>query len=418
MIGVRFAFREGKEEPLSTSPMGTGTAEEARRWPAPPVGIRFPAVELPESAQRLRLEVREFLAEEIASGAFEPRCDSWFGEYSPPFSRKLGERGWLGMTWPKKYGGHERSALERHVVTEEVLAAGAPVASHWIADRQSGPNILRFGTEEQKRELLPQIARGECFFSIGMSEPGSGSDLASVQTRAEKVEGGWRVNGTKIWTGGAHLSHYFILFCRTAPQSEDRHAGLSQLIVDLSSPGIAVEPIKLLTGEHVFNEVVLENVFVPDGMLLGEAGDGWRQVTSELAFERSGAERFLSTFRLFVELVRALGPEPDARARVAVGRLAARLWTLRRMSLSVAQALESGEAPNVEAALVKEVGNAFEREVAEAARGLVPAEPRMGSEDRFAARLAEAISHAPAFTLRGGTTEILRGIVARGLGVR
>lgn len=399
-------FRSGGRNPQASAAADT------------PVGFRFPAVELPESARQLRIEARRFLAGELRSGSFEPRCDSWFGEYSPEFSRRLGERGWLGMTWPKRYGGHERSALERHVVTEELLAAGAPVASHWIADRQSGPNILRFGTEEQKQEFLPRIARGECFFSIGMSEPGSGSDLASVQTTAEKVDGGWRVSGTKIWTGGAHRNHYFILFCRTAPRTDDRHAGLSQFIVDLSSPGIAVEPILLLTGEHVFNEVVLEDVFVPDGMVLGKTGDGWRQVTSELAFERSGAERFLSTFQLFVELVRVLGPEPGERARVALGRLASRLWTLRQMSMSVAKSLESGEAPNVEAALVKEVGNALEREVAEVARQLVPSEPRMGSDDRFAARLAEAISHAPAFTLRGGTTEVLRGIVARGLGVR
>lgn len=383
-----------------------------------PAGIDFPAVELPEAAERLRMEVREFLAKEIASGSFEPACDSWFDGYSPEFSRRLGERGWLGMTWPKEYGGHERPALERHVVTEELLAAGAPVASHWISDRQSGPNILRFGTEEQRRKFLPRIACGECYFSIGMSEPESGSDLASVRTSAEKVEGGWQVNGTKIWTGGAHRSHYFILICRTSPKSDDRHAGLSQMIVDLSSSGVAVEPIRLLTGEHVFNEVRLEDVFVLDGMVLGEIGDGWRQVTSELAFERSGVERFMSTFRLFVELVRVLGPYPDRRAKVELGKLTARLWTLRRMSLSVAKALDSGEAPDIEAALVKDLGNRFEREVADAARALVPTAPKSGSEDPFSARLYEAITHSPAFTLRGGTTEILRGIVARGLGVR
>lgn len=382
-------------------------------------GLSFPPVRLPPGTGELRAEVRAFLAEELAAGTFSPRCDAWFDGYDPVFSRKLGERGWLGMTWPREYGGRERSALERFVVLEELLAAGAPVAAHWIADRQSGPSILRFGTVEQKKHFLPAIARGKCYFSIGMSEPESGSDLASVQTRAEKIEGGWSLSGTKIWTGGAHLSHFFIVLCRTAERSEDdRHAGLSQLIVDLSSPGITVEPIKLITGEHVFNEVVLEKVFVPDGMLLGEAGAGWEQVTSELAHERSGAERFLSTFPLFVELVRALGTEPDERAKIAVGRLAARLWTLRAMSLSVAAALETGEAPEVEAALVKELGNRFEREVTETARLLAPAEPSFGDSDPFGARLAEAISHAPAFTLRGGTSEVLRGIVARGLGAR
>lgn len=296
-----------------------------------PASIRFRPVELPGAAEELRAEVRAFLSAEIAAGAFSPRCDAWLGEYSPGFSRKLGERGWLGVTWPKRYGGHERSAFERFVVTEELLAAGARVASHWIADRRSGPSILRYGTEEQKERFLPVIARGECFFSIGMSEPESGSDLASVQTSAERVGDGWRINGTKIWTGGAHRSHHAIVLCRTSPPEErDRHAGLSQLIVDLSAPGITVSPIRLLTGEHVFNEVVMEDVEVPAEMVLGHMGEGWRQVTSELAFERSGPERFLSTFPLFVELVRALGRAPGERAKVEVGVLVARLWTLRR----------------------------------------------------------------------------------------
>jgi alkylation response protein AidB-like acyl-CoA dehydrogenase len=382
-------------------------------------GVSLPPARLPEGAEDLRGAVRAFLSEERAVGAFEPRCDGWFNGYSPEFSRKLGERGWLGMTWPERYGGHERSSLERFVVLEELLAAGAPVASHWIADRQSGPSILRFGTEEQKRRFLPAIARGECFFSIGMSEPESGSDLASVQTSAERVDGGWLVNGTKIWTGGAHLSHFFIVLCRTSPQrEEDRHSGLSQFIVDLSAPRITVKPIRLVTGEHVFNEVVLDGVFVPDELVLGEIGAGWEQVTSELAHERSGSERFLSTFPLLVELVRVLGEDPDERARIAVGTLVSRLWTLREMSLSVAVALETGAAPEVEAALVKELGNRFEREVAEAARLLVPSEPSLEGPGPFEVRLAEATSHAPAFTLRGGTSEILRGIVARGLGVR
>ena len=411
MLSARFGQpgKGGKEVALH---FGVESAE-------PLEGVSFPPARLPEEAEDLRAEVRAFLSEELAAGAFEPRCDGWFNGYSPEFSRKLGKRSWLGMTWPKRYGGHERSSLERFVVLEELLAAGAPVASHWIADRQSGPSILRFGTEEQKTRFLPAIARGECYFSIGMSEPESGSDLASVQTSAERVDGGWLVNGTKIWTGGAHLSHYFIVLCRTSPLDEgDRHAGLSQFIVDLSASGITVEPIRLITGEHVFNEVVLDDVFVPNELVLGEIGAGWEQVTSELAHERSGAERFLSTFPLFVELVRALGERPDERARVAVGTLVSRLWTLRRMSLSVAVALEKGAAPEVEAALVKELGNRFEREVAEVARLLVPSELSFEAPSPFEGRLAEAISHAPAFTLRGGTSEILRGIVARGLNIR
>ena len=223
----------------------------------------------------------------------------------------MGQRGWIGMTWPKQHGGHERSFLERYVVLEEMLAAGAPVALHWIADRQSGPLILRVGTDEQKK-ILPRIAAGEVFFCIGMSEPDVGSDLASVRTRAAKVQGGYLVNGTKVWTSFAHKSHYMILFCRTGPAEDRPSAACSQFLVDLhNTPGITIRPILALTGEHHFNEVVFTDAFLPDTALLGREGDGWNQVTSELAFERSGPERFLSSFRLFVELVRALGPEPS-----------------------------------------------------------------------------------------------------------
>jgi len=306
-------------------------------------------------AEILRAEVREFLATEIADRPAIERAESWNG-FDADFSRKMGERGWIGMTWPKKYGGHERSALERYVVLEEMLAAGAPVTAHWIADRQSGPSLLRFGTEEQRQKILPQIAAGKCFFCIGMSEPNSGSDLASVTTKAVPVQGGYLVNGTKLWTSNAHRSHYTILFCRTGSGAEDRHGGTSQFIVDLTLPGIKIRPINALTGEHHFNEVVFEDVFLPESALLGQVGDGWKQVTGELANERSGPERFLSSFTLLVELVRALGPSPSERGTIALGRLTAHLVTLRRLSRSVAGMLQAGADPAQQAALVKDLG--------------------------------------------------------------
>jgi alkylation response protein AidB-like acyl-CoA dehydrogenase len=278
--------------------------------------------------------------------------------------------------------------------------------------------LLRFGTEEQRREFLPRIAKGECYFSIGMSEPDSGSDLASIRSRAEKVDGGFRLNGRKVWTSHAHLAHYAITLCRTSPAGDDRHAGLSQIIVDVKAPGVSVRPIKNLAGELHFNEVLFDDVFIPANRLVGTDGGGWKQVTSELAFERSGPERFVSTFRLLVEFARRVGANPDPRAAEALGRLTAHLWTLRRMSLSVAGMLQAGETPNLEAALVKDLGNAFEREIPELVRLLAPRGSRSGGNDRFEETLAEAVLHAPSFTLRGGTREILRGIIARGLGLR
>lgn len=368
-------------------------------------------------AEALRLEVRDFLAAELAGRSPLARAESWNG-IDAEFSRKLAARGWVGMTWPARYGGHERSMLERYAVMEELLAAGAPVGAHWIADRQSGPLLLRVGSEWQREEILPRIARGECFFCIGMSEPDAGSDLAAVRTRATRVDGGWVVRGTKLWTTNAHHCHYMILFCRTGADDGDRHGGMSQFLVDLKTPGVLIRPIQALTGEHHFNEVVFDEAFLPDSALIGNEGDGWNQVTGELAFERSGPERFLSSFQLLVELVRAVGPQPSERAAGAIGRFGAHLATLRRLSRSVAGMLHAGENPALQAALVKDLGALVEQEIPELVRLLVDVEPALAGADELRSVLGYTIMHAPSFSLRGGTREILRGIIARGLGLR
>jgi alkylation response protein AidB-like acyl-CoA dehydrogenase len=375
-----------------------------------------------EAAEQVREEVREFLAAELAAGTFEMHVDTWLSGVDPAFSRKLGERGWLGMTWPKQYGGHERTAMERYAVTEELLAAGAPVAAHWIADRQSGPNLLRYGTEQQREEILPRIAAGECYFVIGMSEPDSGSDLASIRTRAVRNgDGDWVANGAKIWTSNAHHSHYGIVLMRTSPPGDGprgKHQGLTQFLVDLSLPGITINPIRILDGGHHFNEVVFEDVVIPGDMLLGEEGNGWHQVTAELAFERSGPERFLSTYPLVAEFARRVGDAGDPAALATLGRLSARLLALRQMSLRIAAALDRGELPDIPAALVKDVGTTFEGDLVEEIRKVVDITPSLESPDPLSRALAEAQLHQPGFTLRGGTNEILKGIVARGLGLR
>lgn len=380
--------------------------------------LQFDRVTLPESTQTLRSEVRDFLAAS-AEHLSRPNSDFTTG-HDPAFSRKLGQLGWIGMTWPKAYGGGERSFFERYVVTEELLAAGAPVSAHWIADRQSGNLILRFGSEAQRNRYLPPITRGESYFSIGMSEPGSGSDLASVRTTARRTAGGWSINGTKLWSTDAHRNHFMIALVRTEAPSENRHAGLSQIIVDLEADGAVVRPIRNMAGGEDFNEVVFEDVVVPEDRVVGEPGNGWRQVTSELAYERSGPERFLSAFRVFVELVRAAGEAPTPALEAAVGRLAAHLLTLRRMSLSVAGMLEEGKSPDVEAALVKALGNDFEKLLPEVARLAFPAMVAAGGNayDGFRQAFVDALLLSPSFTIRGGTREILRGVIARGLGLR
>ena len=386
--------------------------------------VDFSALELPPAALKLREEVREFLEAERAAGSYTPHLGH--SEFDAAFTRKVAERGWIGMTWPRRYGGQERTYLERFVVTEELLAAAAPCAAHWFGDRQTGPSLLRHGSEFLKQKYLPAIARGECYFALGMSEPNSGSDLASVRTRAERVAGGWRVTGQKVWTSWAHKAHAFFVLCRTSPESGNRHEGLSQLIVELDAPGVTVRPIRFMNGEHHFNEVFLDNVFVPDEMVVGEVGQGWKQVTSELALERSGPERYMTTFSLLVELVRRLGTSPDGGAQEMVGRLTARMWTLRRMSLAIALTLDPGPGDEqraarttadlaTEAALVKDMGTFFEREIVDAARLLIEVEPNPDALDTFERYLAETIVCAPISTIRGGTTQVLRTLIARRL---
>lgn len=378
--------------------------------------LEIPVVKLPEETEELRREIRQFLKEEIENGLIETKCDCWLSGFSEDFSRKMGARGWIGMTWPKKYGGGERSSVERYVVTEEMLAAGAPVSGHWIADRQTGPLLLKYGTEEQKQFFLPRIAKGECYFAIGLSEPNAGSDLAALQARAVKVDKGWILNGSKIWTSGAHHAHYSIVLCRTTPMDpNNRHAGMSQLIVDLNAPGVTIRPIHLMTGEHHFNEVFFEDVFVPDGMVVGTLGNGWAQGMAELAYERSGPERILSTFPLLNELTNVLIEKGDTKGLNEVSRLISRLWTLRNMSLGIARLLEEGVPSNIIASLVKDMGTQFEQEIPEITRLLVSAIPSTDSENRLERFLAQSILQSPGFTLRGGTTEILRGIVAKGV---
>jgi alkylation response protein AidB-like acyl-CoA dehydrogenase len=377
--------------------------------------FRFDLCELPEETKGLRTEVRAFLDEELKDIPAVTRAQTWMG-FDAGFSARMGARGWIGMRWPKQYGGHERSAFDRYVVLEEMLAAGAPVGAHWIGDRQSGPLLLRFGTEEQRQLILPKVARGECFLCIGMSEPDSGSDLAATRTKAEKVEGGYRVNGTKLWTSNAHKAHYMIALFRTDP--EKKHEGLTQFLVDLKSPGIAIRPIRDLAGNSHFNEVIFEDVFVPDGMLVGSEGTGWAQVNAELAFERSGPERYLSSYLLMKELIRELQRKGGADGAREVGRLVAHLATLRQMSLSVAGMLDKGENPALEASVVKDLGTGFEQDMPVKAHELIGAEPTLGTGSDFTEVLAYLTQTVPSFSLRGGTREILRGIIARGLGLR
>jgi len=378
--------------------------------------FEFAPYDLPPEAEILRGEVRAFLKKQLAGMPAARRARSWSG-YNPEFSKALGARGWIGMTFPRKYGGYDHSYAERYVVLEEVLAAGAPVSAHWVADRQSGPLLLRFGTEEQRERFLPGIARGELYFCIGMSEPNAGSDLASARTHARTVEGGWRINGQKIWTSWAQHAHMMIALVRTSDEP-NKHAGLSQFLIDLKSDGLTIRPITDLAGHAHFNEVFFDDVFVPDNMIIGQEGGGWRQVTAELAFERSGPERYLSSLRLFLEFLRVVGETPTEAEQLLIGRITAELWTLRQMSLSVIGRLQAGESPAVEAAIVKDLGTSLEQEIPKTTQAIARDDTGLSVSSPFNDSLAYLLQTAPSFSLRGGTREILRRIIAREIGLR
>lgn len=377
----------------------------------------FPLTAVPPEAEALRAPIKEFLADALADMPPHRRARTWTG-FDANFSRALAQRGWLGLTLPKEYGGGGKDSFSRFVLVEELLAAGAPIAAHWIADRQSGPLLIKFGSEVQRRTFLPRICRGEIFFCIGMSEPNAGSDLASVRTRAVKEPGGWRLNGSKIWTTYAHKSQYMIALVRTSGTPEDRQKGLSQFIIDLSQPGVSVRPIKLGTGESDFSEVHFEDVLLSDDALVGLEGNGWTQVNAELAFERSGPERIYSSLVLLDLWASMLGADADPADIALLGSLVSRLAVLRAMSVAITGQLAIGKSPLIEAALFKDAGTELEQLIPNVIADAIASTPERTVDPELLRTLAVLLQLNHVFSLRGGTREILRGMIARGLGLR
>ncbi len=375
--------------------------------------------EVPQDELAFRAEIRAFLNDEMQGVPNHIKARSWMGT-SEAFSKSLAKKGWLGLTIPKEYGGSGKGFFSRFVLSEELLIAGAPVASHWIADRQSGPLILNFGTEEQRRFYIPKICRGEAFFCIGMSEPSSGSDLASIRTRATRTAEGWLLNGSKIWTTNAHGCHFMIALVRTSGETSDRHKGLSQVIIDLKLPGVTVRPIRDMAGDAHFSEVFFDNVLLAPDALVGVEGQGWDQCTAELAFERSGPERIYSSIALLDSWMDGLREQnvTDPETAALVGSLVAEMAVLRALSLAVTQKLVDGESPATEASVVKDFGTDFEQKLIRQIAAWLGAHPDFVASPDLLQTLGYLEQMGVTFSLRGGTREILRGIIARGLGLR
>jgi alkylation response protein AidB-like acyl-CoA dehydrogenase len=378
----------------------------------------WPAFSAEECA--LRDRIRAFLSDALPPRGAIPE-DGWIHGFDPDFSRRLGAAGFIGMTWPAAYGGGGRSYVERAIVTEELLRAGAPTAAHWVGDRQIGPALLAHGTEEQRREIIPRIVRGELVFCLGMSEPGAGSDLAALSTRAVDDGDAFVVDGQKVWTSFAHHADYCYLVARTDPEAP-RHRGLSEMLVDMRLPGITVRPLVDMTGDHHFNEVFFERVRVPKRWLIGERNRGWFQIASQLDYERAGMERLLSYAPLLADLethVRASGRGADPLVRQALARFHGEIAVGRQLIYRIAWQLSRGVTPTADTALAKLYGSELEQRLARfAGEVLGPWAVVTGGEVPLGGRVARAIVNAPALTIRGGTVEILRTIVAeRGLGL-
>jgi alkylation response protein AidB-like acyl-CoA dehydrogenase len=372
--------------------------------------------------EAFRQEIRTFLCAALPEPPEIPE-DAWIIGFDRAFSKKLAARGWIGLTWPREYGGQGKSYLDRLILTEELLRHGAPVAAHWLGDRQMGPSILRYGTPEQKAKFLPGIISGDIVFCIGMSEPGAGSDLAGLQTKAVDDGDAYVLSGQKIWTSFAHLADYCYLVARTNP-AVPKHKGISEFLVDMRTPGITIKPIVDMTGAHHFNEVFFDQVRIPKDCLVGEKDRGWYQIASQLDYERSGIERLMSNYPILEAITRYVQETGQIRRELVRHRLAQLHieFTMGRFLVyKVAWLLTQGIVPNAEAAAAKAYCTEFEQRLAQAASELMGGYGQLLPDShrvRLHGRIARAYLYAPAYTIQGGTSTILRNIIAtRGLGL-
>jgi alkylation response protein AidB-like acyl-CoA dehydrogenase len=378
--------------------------------------------------EAFRKEVSDFLEEEIRNGTFEPMCDGWIQGYSPEFTMKMAAKGWIGLSWPREYGGQGRSETDRLILTEELLRYGAPAACHWFADRQIGRSIIAHGTEEQKQELLPLILKGEAYIGLGMSEPEAGSDLASLQTRAVEDGDDYIIDGQKMWTSCARFMTHVYLVARTDPDAP-KHRGISEFIIDANLPGISIRPTIDITGSEAWGEVFYDGVRVSKRRLIGEKNRGFYQILNQLDYERAGLERLMGNYPLFeaiIEFTREterngvpLCKDPLIRDKLA--RLQVEFEMGRLLTYRVVLVMEQGRAPNVEAAMAKAYCTTFEQRLASVATEMLGLYGQLVAESKWAPILGMAPHSylgSKGYSLQAGTTEVLKNIVAtRGLGL-
>ena len=325
--------------------------------------------------------------------------DSWINGHSKEFSRVLAAEGFIGMTWPAEFGGGGRPGIERIIMAEEMISAGAPIAASWFADRQMGPSIYTYGNAAQKAEYLPGMLSGEASWCIGMSEPDAGSDLAALKTSAVRDGDCYVVNGQKIWTSGAASAEYCYAICRTSSEGPP-HRGLSELIVPMGLDGIEVRPVRDMVGNSHFCEIFFTDVRVPADNLVGTEGGAFKQTMIQLGYERGGIDRLVSNRPLYdLALEHADLADPQTRQEIAAIVTGYRLGRL----MVYRGALGEGSADY--SAGTKAFCTEHEQRVAQfAARVLGPA-ATVGDA------VPTAICYAPAYTIQGGTSAIMRNII-------
>jgi alkylation response protein AidB-like acyl-CoA dehydrogenase len=375
-----------------------------------------------------RQEVRNFLEDEIQKGAFQPMCDGWIQGFSWDFTKKVAAKGWLGITWPKESGGLGRSPIDRLILTEEMLRYGAPAACHWVAEWQMGRAIYTYGTEEQKREILPNILKGEVCVGLGMSEPGAGSDLASLNIRALEEGDYYIINGQKMWTSCARYMTHIYLVARTDP-SAPKQKGISEFIIDCAVPGITVRPIVDITGIEAWGEIFFDNVHVRKKHLIGEKNRGFYQILKQLDYERSGMEWLMGNYPLFDAIIKfsketkrngkLICEDPIIRSRLV--QLQVGFEVGRMLIYRTTQVMGKGEAPNIEAAIAKLFCTTWEQNLASIATDILGLYGQLWKESKYAPMMgmaAHSFLGSKGYSLQAGTNEILKGVVAtRGLGM-
>jgi alkylation response protein AidB-like acyl-CoA dehydrogenase len=326
--------------------------------------------------------------------------DSWINGNVREFSRELAAEGFIGMTWPREFGGGGHPPIDRLIVGEELIAAGAPIGGMWFADRQMGPALIAFGTDEQRRRFLPGILAGETTWCIGMSEPDAGSDLANLATSAVRDGDDWVINGRKVWTSFGEVADYCYLICRTS-RGDAPHHGISEIIVPMDTPGITVRPIRDMTGNEHFCEVWYDDVRVPATNLVGAEGGAFRQTMRQLEHERGGIDRLVSNHALYLRAREVVdGSDPLVRQEIA------QLETMYSIGRLLVAREALGQAPAGFSAATKCACTEHEQAVASfVARAFGPAALLWDDVGR-------GVCYAPAYTIMGGTSDVMRNIVA------